>query len=270
MHNDLIGDNRPPDDLAELRDRLEDSNEAIAARRNELLLSFGRMPEIIVNEETNANATQLVKLIRACMKTAGTAHAAAKQPFLDAGRVVDSWFHSITDPLETARREILNRMTIYQRAVAAEERRRREAEAARKREEADRLRREAEARIAEISRPTIAANDDPDPDDERTFAAALTADELARHAMADAHQAEKAAQAKPAEMSRTRGELGGVASLRTFWDYKDLDRDMIDLETLRAYLTIDDIERAIRGFIAAGGRELRGITIYENTRTQVH
>lgn len=84
-----------------------------------------------------------------------------------------------------------------------------------------------------------------------------------------ADKLDRAADAKAADLSRTRGELGSVSSLRTDWVHDGFDRDRIDLEALRAHLPADAIDQAIRSFIRAGGRELRGTKIYEQTQAVV-
>ena len=63
--------------------------------------------------------------------------------------------------------------------------------------------------------------------------------------------------------------MGSVSSLRTFWDFADLDPDMLDLEALRHHFPAEAREKAVRSFIKAGGRELRGVTIYESTTSVV-
>ncbi len=70
-------------------------------------------------------------------------------------------------------------------------------------------------------------------------------------------------------MSRQRSDYGAVASLRRFWDMDDLDRETLDLATLRPFLPLDALEKAVRAFIKSGGRELKGVRIFENTATSV-
>ena len=48
-----------------------------------------------------------------------------------------------------------------------------------------------------------------------------------------------------------------------------MNRAEIDLESLRTHLSQDAIEKAIRSFIKSGGRELKGVTIFENQKTVV-
>lgn len=246
-----IGDNS-----ATLEDLLLDESASLAARRDELLGSANRAPAVVGDETTSQRVADLVRLISACMKNAEAARVSRKEPFLASGRLCDAVYKRITDPLDKSKRTLEQRLTLYQRQKAEEERRVREAEARRQAEDAERQGREAEAAAQ-------AAQSEQDID------AAIGAEELARQAKADAVAAQKAAEVKPAELSRTRGDYGAVASLRTFWDFTELDREAIDLETLRAHLPVDAIEKAIRSYIRAGGRHLRGCKIFENTATSV-
>lgn len=251
-----IGDNRPPDDHDPLRERLEEQERDLVRRRDELLASYARAPATVDDDDTCGRVGDLVKLIAACQKNAETRRVGAKEPFLAAGRTVDGFYKRITDPLGAAAQKLRYRMTEFQRAKEAEERRRREEEARRQKEEADRLAREAEERAAALQSQT-------ELDD------ALTAEEQARQAAADAERANKDAKAKAAELSRTRGNYGSVASLHTFWDFADLDRASLDLETLRNHIPMAALEQAVRSHIKAGGRHLRGVRIFENTTTRV-
>jgi hypothetical protein len=251
-----IGDNSPPPEIEILRERLSDSNVTLLARRDELLASLPRVPAIIEDEQTCGKVADLIKLFTACAKSAEGARIAAKEPFLESGRAVDGFFKQIIDPLTKAKITIETKLTAYQRIQVAEERRRREAEEQRQREEASRLAREAAEQAALMRSQT-------------DLDAAVSADELARQAAADAERAAKAAAVKPAELSRARGDFGAVASLRTWWDMRDLDRDVVDLEALRPHIALDAIEKAVRSFIRAGGRKLRGAAIFENTTSQV-
>ena len=247
-----LGHNLPP-----LQEQLADETTELVQRRDELVGSADRAPPTITDELIATKVADLVRLIAACIKNAEAARVSRKEPYLAAGRLVDAHYkNNITGPLETVKRDLERRLTLYQRQKAEEERRAREAEARRQAEEAERQRREAEA-AAE------AAATDADLD------AAISAEELARQAEADAVRAKREAEAKPADLSRSRGDLGAVASLHTFWDWKDLDRDTIDLDALRPHFPADAIEKAVRSYIRAGGRKLTGVTIFENTETRV-
>lgn len=251
-----VGGNQPPPETNPLRDRLAEQAAAVIKRRDELLASVARCPSEVPDEETCGKIADLVKLLMACHKNAEGMRIKDKEPFLESSRIVDGFYRQITDPLDRAKRDIESRLTTYQRRKAEDERRRREETERLAREEADRARKEAEAKAAAMT--TQAALDD-----------AVSAEALARQAAADAEKAAKEAGAKAAEMSRTRGDLGSVASLRTFWDVADLDRNTLDLESIRAHISIDALEKAVRAFVRAGGRKLTGARIFENTSTQV-
>jgi hypothetical protein len=107
-------------------------------------------------------------------------------------------------------------------------------------------------------------------------AAARDATKETKMAMGEAARAERsadkferAAEQKQADLSRTRGDLGSVGSLRTDWVHDSFDRGIIDLEALRQHLPADAIDQAIRSFIKAGGRQLRGTSIFEQTTAVV-
>jgi regulator of protease activity HflC (stomatin/prohibitin superfamily) len=246
-----IGDNAPP--LVEL---LAEEAAPLAARRDELLGSVSRVPAAIIDEPMSEKVADLIRLINACRAMAVSGHKIRKQPFLDGGRLVDAAYHKITEPLEAAKKAVETKLTLWQRQKAENERRAREAEARRQAEEAERQRREAEEAAQ-------AAQTEADLDE------AISAEEIARQAAADAARAQRHTEAPAAELSRTRGDLGAVASLHTFTDFKDLDRAKIDLNTLRPHLALDCIEKAVRAYIRAGGRELTGCVIFENTSTRV-
>lgn len=250
------GHNLPPADIDILRERLADDAKKLLQRRDELLASAARAPATVEDDETAGKTADLIKLLTACHKNAEAARVHAKEPFLAGGRAVDGFYALITGPLEKAKRAIEQRLTVFQRKKAEEERRRREDEARRQRDEAERLRLEAAAREQAMR-------------DETQLDEAVTAAALAKQAEADLMRADREARAKAADLSRNRGDYGAVASLRTFWDFTDLDRNTIDLEALRFHLPQDAIEKAVRSLIKAGGRTLRGCTIFENTSTSV-
>lgn len=70
-----------------------------------------------------------------------------------------------------------------------------------------------------------------------------------------------------ADLSRVRGEAGSVSSLRTFKNFRSLDRKTLDLEALRSHIPLSAYETAVRSFIDAGGTELRGVEIFDDTGT---
>ena len=91
--------------------------------------------------------------------------------------------------------------------------------------------------------------------------------EAAERADKNADKSEEKAHAKPADLSRVRGEHGSVSSLRRFYAFRNLDRAELDLESLRQHLPIGGLETAVRSFIDAGGTSLRGVEIFEDQTT---
>jgi hypothetical protein len=238
------------------RQELEAEIASLIARREQLLAGVERMPARIEDEDTEKRASDLARMLGAALTAADKTRLARNEPARMAQALINSVYSKITEPLTRARKSVLDRLTTYQRVKAEAERRRRTEEARRRAEEAERQRQAAE----EASR-VIETDADLD--------VAVSTEELARQAAADAERARQATEAKLAELTRQRGDFGAVASLRTFFDFTDLDRDELDLEKLRAYLPLDALEKAVRAYIRAGGRELRGVTIFENTRTTV-
>ena len=251
-----IGDNMPPHDADPLRDRLVETHADLLKRRDELLAGAERAPTEVGDEDTAGKVADFIKQIAACIKNADTHRVAEKEVYLAGGRTVDGWFKKVSDPLADVKRMIEDRLTAYQR---------RKADAERKaRVEAERVAREEAERAAKAAAEAEAAvKTAPD------LQAAIVAEAAAAQAAADAAQAKKAAEAKPAELSRSRGDYGAVASLHTFWDFADLDRATLDLEALRQHIPAAALEQAVRSFVKAGGRELRGARIFENTQTKV-
>lgn len=247
----MLGHNLPP-----LDELLPEETTELVARRDELLGSFARMPLTVDSDEVNGKAADLVRMMNSCIKSVEAARVARKEPYLAGGRQIDAHFALIKDPITKAAKAVEMRMTVYQREKAAAERAAREAEARRQAAEAEAARKAAEE--AEL----VAESDE-------QLAVAIAAEEAAAQAAADAETARRAAEASAADLSRSRGELGAVSSLRTFFDFKDLDKERLDLETLRAFIPMDALEKAVRAFVRSGGRELRGVTIFRNTSTVV-
>ena len=241
-----IGDNFPPSPIEALRAQLAEDCAKLITRCAELMDSYARAPEIIDDDETAGKVGDLIKLITAAMKAAETARVGAKEPYLEAGRAIDGFFKTtILDPLNHYKRMLQARLSGFLEQKAAATRRAAEAQAKLEREAAERLAAEA-----------AAAADDAKLDE------ALSAEERAL-------EAEALAEAKPAELSRSRGDYGSVSSLRTTWESEITDRAQLDLEALRPYFAIADLEKAIRAFVKAGGRELRGARIFEMTTAVV-
>lgn len=251
------GKNAPADDTELLRERLLETASPLISRYEQLQAAFEDAPEIIADEKTNGKVADLARQISACRKNAEAMRVAEKEPHMAASRAVDGFFkNTLLDKLDGLFRTLEKRITIFQRAKAEKERLAREAEARRLKDIAEKEAEEAAKKAAAMQTPVELGD-------------ALKAEDQAKQTAADAAAAAVTASASNAELSRTRGDQGAVASLRTFWDFRDLDRAKIDLEALRPYLTVADIEKALRGAIKAGCRKINGAEIFENTATTI-
>ena len=250
--------NNPPADLLvgdALRDKLRDENYELIQRRDQLLDAAARIPSID-SDDVAGKVSDYVKQLTALVKASETQRTGAKEPYLEGGRNVDGFFKAITDPVEKVKTDVQRKLTIYLREKEEAERR--------ERIRLERLAREAAELAAKEAAEAAAAAADA-----KTLDVAIEAEKQAEVAAADLAKAEQAADVKPAELTRTRGEYGSMSSLRTEWVFDDLDRQQLDLEALRPYLPTDGLEKAVRAFIKAGGRELKGVKIYESTKAVV-
>lgn len=255
---ELLNHNNPPPDLLvgdSLREKLQDENRDLLKRRDELLAAAQRIPPID-SDDIAGRVSDFVKQLTALNKAAETKRTGAKEPYLEGGRNIDGFFKAITDPVEKIKNIVQISLTKYLRDKADRERHERMEQERLAREAAAKAQREADEQARALA-------------NEQQLAAAIEAERAAEVAQADAVKAVQAAEAKPAELSRTRGEYGSVTSLRTEWVFDDLDRATLDLEALRPYLPTDGLEKALRAFIRAGGREIKGARIFETTAAVV-
>lgn len=274
-----IGGNRPPlkefyeEQNAALPGYLDADNADLLERTAELLAAFDRAPGAIDNQELAGKMSDFIAQISKCVKNAEAKRVDIKAGPLSAGRLIDGFFQkNILDKLTPAKTKLLERLTVWERAVAAEEKRRREeAEriARQQAEEAARVEREAaeKARLAEekirnekdLSK-AIALKEE----QER---AAIEAQER----QAEAAKAAEAATAKAAELGTVRGDFGSSSSLRTAWVAKILDESVIDLNELRGLISKDAIQKALNAHVKIhkGAKPLRGVKFYEETTAVV-
>lgn len=193
---------------AEVQSWLADTQSALVKRRDEILAGAARFHALyadgIPDEEVQGRAADFAgaKGIMGTFLTECTSNRTAeKAPFLNGGRAVDAFFGTLTDPVAKCQLDVRAKMTAYATKLEAVRR-----EAARL--EAERL--AAEAAVAQDQ-------------------AIETMDEAALQHAADVSEEAEAAQAladaKPAELSRVRGELGTVVSLRARYvaDYERSD-----------------------------------------------
>ena len=255
--NTGIGSNNPPSDEQVFLSEIESRHGPLLERRAALIEAAERVPETIEDAEVAGKAADFIKQLSSHEKAANKARTEEKEPYLQRGKWVDGFFKGpAVEGIAKVKKDVTDRLTAYQREEARKERERREEEERRQREEAERARREAEEKAAAAQT-------------EEDLNAAVQAEEEAAEAQAAAERAERATQAGAADMSRQHSAAGTVASLRTVTKCTGFDHQTVDLGALRHHLSRDCIEKAIRGYIRAGGRELRGATIEEVSESRV-
>lgn len=290
-------------DPESLRAELLNSSAAIVLRCDSLRNASLRMPTAIAedDEEKAKNFGDFIKQLGDQIKVVEAERVKQKAPFILAGNTVDGFFNGYKDPLTTAKRTA---ETILATFLRAKEDKARRLEAERKRLEAAELQRQQDELAAKQKQQDDAAllarqqaetarqqAQELAPEDSKKAAALLrTADNLDAKAdkateradnlendikragtrsEAAAIAAANVETAKPGRFARTRGDYGSKATLREFWDFADLDRSALDLEALRQHLPADALEKAVRSFIRAQGRELRGVRIFKTDRPVV-
>lgn len=215
-----------PIELTLLQEQLDTNHAALVQRTSELKAAVARAlakhPDIETEEVAGLFADQ-VRQITAAVKTIKEAHAEEKRPYLEAGRLVDSWFKKLIDTLDDGKNKLLNAITKFQRRVEEERRRKAEEDARRRAEEAERLRIEAEQRAAMA-------------ESERDIQAAAELHGAAAKAEAQAAASQEVAQARAADLTRVRGTYGAVTSLRKKWGYRVVDITKIPV----SYLMVND------------------------------
>lgn len=244
--------NNPPSDAEILQQALQDNNAALLAHADALAEAANRIPAEITDDETAGRASDYIKQVTAAAKKLEAVRVSEKEPFLQQGRLVDGFFKKIDLALAEAKQKALRPLDAFTKRKAEDERKRLrdEAEAARAKAEAE----QAAAAVLEQQNAITAADD-------MLTQATITDIGAAR--------LEKLAEAKPAEMSRTRGDEGALASLRTVWVGELENIGALDLEVLRHLISPDAYQKAINAYVRAGGRELRGAKIFEQSTTVV-
>jgi hypothetical protein len=249
-----IGHNRPPSPLtpAEVTRHLMLSETSLVKRRDELiagLAAFKASHPTIETEEVQGIAGDWVSQINSALALTTERFRIAKDPYVEGGRRVDSFFKNIGLPLRELLEEIKVPRTAYALKKEAAELAARQETARLATEEAARVQRELAAQeAAEAAAP---AETDRYVQDDTTKVSL----EEAISAAEDAERAEKKANAKPAEMSRTRGD-SSVSSLREVWDVKLEDITKVPAE----FLLFNDA--VARKAVRAGRRAIPGVRVF--------
>ena len=239
----VIGGNNPPikEVLADQYKELVDLIEPIAERAN-------AHPRKIKSDDDLGPLGEIVLDAKALSKRIEAARKVEKEPFIKGGREVDQFFHPLTDRLDRIVDVFEALASSYQRDKAEAERRRASEEAARLRAEEERKLKEAQ----EVKRESTAER-------KKDEAASL------------GHQATSAEQrttATAAELTKVRTGNGVTASATTKWAFRIVDLAAVDLNSLKDFFRVEDIEKAIRSKVAIhkGNTKIPGVEVFEDVK----
>lgn len=206
------------------------------------------LPPVLEDDEDLAIISWLVPRANADSKRIEKQRVETGRPFLDATSDLNGWFKALSARIDAVKVKAEKIGKTYLDKKAADERKRRDAEAA----EATRKANEAAVILAAAVKTG---------DVEQVQVAAVTADTL----KSAAGRATAAVDVKPADLART--SVGGATStLVENWTFEIEDINRLDLEALRPFFTTTAFEQALRGYVKAGRRQIAGARIYSDTR----
>lgn len=237
-----------------VRSEMSTKHSAVLQSARDIIEKTKTMPSRIEDgDDVEAGKmADLIKEINGVAKNIEAIRVKEKEPYLAMGRAVDGYFKLPLDAMQKAKIMAQKPLDDFAKRKAEEARRRAREEADRQRAESIRLAEEA-AKLEKANLPQQAA-------------ATLT--EAVIHE-AHADKAQQQATAKPSQVTQTRSEMGSLSSLRTRWIGEIVDRDNLDLEQLRHHIHSEALQRALNSFVMAGGRNLRGASIYEKSEVVV-
>lgn len=308
----VAGGNLPPitefydEQNAILPQYLDAESVEILRRVDELMAAFGRLPDDITTQEHANNFTQLIGFITKCVKAAENKREDLTAGPLQAQRIIMSHFVEKvyakigapkTDKAGNwggVKQIAQDRLTLWDREVARQERARRE--------EAERIAREAAAeaeRVAAAERERVARIAAEEAEKQRAAEAAIAsekdlaravameaeakdraaaraaeekaAQDRAEEARIAAEKAAEAAAAKSSTLQHSVGVYGAKSSLRENFKARLVDFDALDLNEVKAYFSGDDIQKAYNAAATKIKltRTLKGAEIYNDERSQV-
>jgi chromosome segregation ATPase len=134
-----IGGNKPP-----IAEQMKENHRDLFEQLEQLAAAAELVPPVILNDEDEGAAQDVVLKCKRVIKTADAMHKLEKEPYDKIIKELKAAFAIPTEKVEKVVKVIVERLDVYKEKKAAEERRKREEEARKQREEAERLQREAE------------------------------------------------------------------------------------------------------------------------------
>lgn len=209
------------------------------------------LPSVAEDEEDIGLITKTASGIIKLSKRIEEARTEHNRPFLDGSALLNDFFkRDLGTTLSTLKGNLEKVSTAYQRKKAERERAERDRIAVEARDKAAAAARQVEETVHAGHVPAVTAA--------VSQASALTA---------FANRATAAAAAPVSSMGQVKTDAG-TASLVDNWTFDDLDVNAIDLETLRPFIPQTAIEQALRAFIKAGRRDIKGARIFNDSKSR--
>lgn len=133
---DMIGHNRPPADP--LTEMLEEQAKALRERIDALVEAAKKAPEEIDSPDVAEKVTILTAQVGKATKALEEQRVEAKKPYLEAGRVIDGYYGSITSIANDLYRDLKQRLLRWE-----------QIQEKKRRAEAEKIRAEAQAKLQE-------------------------------------------------------------------------------------------------------------------------
>jgi hypothetical protein len=237
-------------------------------------------PLVVEDDADLEIVREAVKRCQGAFKRLETLRVESKEPFLAATRIVDGHFGKLKDCVAGWQTAIEARAHRYLKKKEAAEKGRREEES-RKAAEVLRIALERqghahkESLLAEQQRlaseqatQRISVEHHQREENARITEARLR--EESAQAQATAIRTQKEAEAKPADLARTRSG-DGLSTLETIFEFEIVDPSALKPEELWEFVSAQEVEKAIRRCISLhkDQRQLSGVRIFQDTRIRM-
>lgn len=232
-----------------MRDRFQeliDEVEKLANEANEARDQLGTPPECQTDEQRD-RLTELGIAAHKLAKRLDETKLATTKPLRDEVAEINKFFQTVTVRPE-------NIKAAFQKIVGAYDDRKRDEARRIAAAEAERARQEAQRKLEEAAATTHG----------------VLSDVAMNEAAAAEHRAQHLAkQALGAGSGPTRTDAGTISHV-TKWDFRIVDAAKLDLNALRPFIPLSDIEKAIRAHVRANRNTapLAGVEIFADQKTQ--
>lgn len=246
MHERLaIGGNKPPSESEILQQRLAGYTKE-ETLINSLISQL--VPNEILDDMEAGKLVDFIKSLKSARATVEKIFKDEKEPFLAATKVADGWKNAkwakIDDCVAKATKPILawNK----------------------KKEDAERATQLELARQAQEAAEKLAK----EAEEHANAGIAETAEDLLNFAIEEERKSEGLVESADSQRGRSIGSFAS-ASTRKVWVGVVDNSALLDLDALRKYFNAESIDKAIRGAVNDGVREIRGVKIFQEDKITI-